>query len=89
MVLDQIEAIEATLYLGLSSARVEAINAHLRLIARRAYGFHSPDAMIALAMLRCGSVRPLPCRFIPAPSGNVRRPPNGSRPHGRIRFWGS
>ena len=58
MVLDQIEAIEATLYLGLSSARVEAINTHLRLIARRAYGFHSPDAMIALAMLRCGSVRP-------------------------------
>jgi transposase len=59
MVLDQMEAIEATLYLGLTSARVEAINTHLRLIARRAYGFHSPDAMIALAMLRCGSIRPM------------------------------
>jgi transposase len=58
MVIDQIEAIEATLHLGLSNARVEAINTRLRLIARRAYGFHTPDAMIALAMLNCGAVRP-------------------------------
>ena len=58
MVLDQIEAIEATLYLNLSNARVEAINTRLRLIARRACGFHTPDAMIALAMLTCGAVRP-------------------------------
>lgn len=58
MVIDQLEAIEATLYLDLSNARVEAINTRLRLIARRAYGFHTPDAMIALAMLTCGAVRP-------------------------------
>jgi transposase len=58
MVIDQMEAIEATLYLNLSNARVEAINTRLRLIARRAYGFHTPYAMIALAMLSCGTVRP-------------------------------
>jgi len=34
LVLDQMEAIEAALYLGLSNARVEAINTHLGLIAR-------------------------------------------------------
>ena len=34
LVLDQMEAIEAALYLGLSNARVGAINTHLGLIAR-------------------------------------------------------
>jgi transposase len=36
---------------GLSNARVEAIHTKIRLITRRAFGFHSPDALIALAML--------------------------------------
>lgn len=58
------EAIEATLYLGLSNARVETINTRLRLIVRRAYGFHTPNA-IPLAMLTCGAVRPtLPGRAV-------------------------
>ena len=34
---------------GLSNARSEATNTHLRLLTRRAYGYHSPDALIALA----------------------------------------
>jgi transposase len=51
-------AIEDTLRLGLSNARVEATNTTIRLITRRAYGFHSPDALIALAMLRLGGLRP-------------------------------
>ena len=43
---------------GLSNARVEAINTQIRLITRRAYGFHTPDALIALAMLTLAG--PLP-----------------------------
>ena len=38
--------------------RIEAINTTLRLICRRAYGFHSADALIALAMLTLGGLRP-------------------------------
>lgn len=43
---------------GLSNARVEATNTHLRVLTRRAYGFHSPDALIAMAMLTRGGLRP-------------------------------
>lgn len=46
---------------GLSNARVEAINTQIRMITRRAYGFHSPAALIALAMLSLGGLcSPLP-----------------------------
>ena len=46
---------------GLSNARVEAINTQIRMVARRAYGFHSPAALIALAMLSLsGLCPPLP-----------------------------
>jgi ABC-type sugar transport system ATPase subunit len=55
--------IVASLLHGLSNGRVEAVNTHVRLIARIAYGFHSADALIALAMLRLGGVcPPLPGR---------------------------
>ena len=50
--------IVATLTHRLSNARVEAINTTLRLITRRAYGFHSANALIALAMLTLGGLRP-------------------------------
>jgi transposase len=33
------------------NAHVEAINTQIRLLTRRAFGFHSPDALIAQAML--------------------------------------
>ena len=52
------QGIVATLTHRLSNARVEAINTTLRLICRRAYGFHSADALIALAMLTAGGLRP-------------------------------
>jgi transposase len=46
---------------GLSNARVEAINTQIRMITRRAFGFHSPSALIALAMLSlAGLCPPLP-----------------------------
>jgi transposase len=55
--------IEAAIEHGLSNARVEAINTNIRLITRRAFGFHSPDALIALAMLTLGGLcPPLPGR---------------------------
>jgi transposase len=50
--------IVATLIDRLSNARTEAINTTLRLICRRAYGFHSAEALIALAMLTVGGLRP-------------------------------
>ena len=50
--------IVATLTHRLSNARIEAINTTLRLICRRAYGFHSAQALIALAKLTVGGLRP-------------------------------
>jgi transposase len=50
--------IVAAIERGLSNARVEAINTQIRLITRRAFGFHSPDALIALAMLSLADLCP-------------------------------
>jgi len=43
---------------GLSNARSEATNTHLRLLTRRAYGYHSPEALIAMADLTRGGLCP-------------------------------
>jgi transposase len=51
--------IQAAIDHGLSNARIEQVNTQLRLITRRAYGFHSPEALIALAMLSLGGLCPL------------------------------
>jgi transposase len=42
--------------LGLSNARAEALNNKVKLIVRRAYGFHSARAALALILLACGPV---------------------------------
>ena len=55
---EQREGIVAAIRHGPSNARVEAINTQIRLIARRAFGFHSPQALIALAMLSLGGLCP-------------------------------
>jgi transposase len=47
-----------TLVHELSNARSEATNVHLRVLTRRAYGFHSPEALIAMAFLTRGSICP-------------------------------
>jgi len=48
---------------GLADARSEATNTHLRLLTRRAYGYHTPEALIAMADLtRGGLCPPLPGR---------------------------
>ena len=59
------EAIVATLTHRLTNARMEAANTTIRLITRRAYGFHPADALIALAMLTLGGLcPPLPGRSL-------------------------
>jgi transposase len=42
----------------LSNGLIESTNTKIRLITRMAYGFHSPQALIALAMLNLGGHRP-------------------------------
>jgi transposase len=52
------DLIHNTLDHGLSNARSEATNTHLRALTKRAYGFHSPDALIAMALLTRGNLFP-------------------------------
>jgi transposase len=42
------EGILAAIQLGVNNARAEGLNNHVRLITRRAYGFHSVDALPAI-----------------------------------------
>lgn len=41
---------------GISNGRVEGLNNKVRLIVRRAYGFHTADAALALVMLGAGPI---------------------------------
>jgi transposase len=50
------EGILAARRLNLSNARAEAMNNRVKLIVRRAYGFHSAQAALALVHLTCGPV---------------------------------
>ena len=55
--------VEAALTHGLSNALVESTNTKLRVLTRIAFGFHNPDALVALALLdRGGYCPPLPGR---------------------------
>jgi len=57
------EAIDAALDHRLSNGLVESTNTKIRLLTRTAFGFKSPEAMIALAMLNLGGYcPPLPGR---------------------------
>jgi transposase len=51
-------AINETLISGTTNALVESTNTKLRVIHRRAYGFRTPEAMIALGMLALGGLCP-------------------------------
>ncbi len=60
---EQRPKVEAALTNNLSNARVEQVNTQIRLIIRRGFGYRSPDAVIALAMLSLsGLCPPLPGR---------------------------
>jgi transposase len=50
------DGILAAIRLKINNARAEGLNNHVRLIIRRAYGFHSPKAALALVMLSCGPI---------------------------------
>ena len=45
-----------TLRHNLSNALSEATNTHIRALTKRAYGYHSPEALIAMAMLTRGGL---------------------------------
>jgi transposase len=50
------DGILAAIRLGINQGRTEALNNKVRLITRRAYGFHSAKAALALIMLTCGPI---------------------------------
>lgn len=47
----------AAVRLGISNARSEALNTTVRLVIRRARGFHTAEAALALIMLTCGPIQ--------------------------------
>lgn len=53
-------AIVVTIEHGLTNALVESFNTKIRLITRRAFGFHNVNALIALARLTLSGQRPKP-----------------------------
>jgi transposase len=50
------DGILAAIRLGINQGRTEALNNKIRLITRRAYGFHTADAALALVLLTCGPI---------------------------------
>jgi len=50
------DGILAAIRLGINQGRTEALNNKVRLITRRAYGFHSAKAVLALVLLTCGPI---------------------------------
>jgi transposase len=55
---NHLPAIRATIEHGLSNGLIESANTKIRLLTRIAFGFHNPHALIALAMLTLGGLRP-------------------------------
>ncbi len=51
------DGILAAIRRGLNNGRVEGLNRRVRLIVRRAFGFHSAQAALALVMLSCGPIQ--------------------------------
>jgi transposase len=50
------DGILAAIRLGINQGRTEALNNKVRLITRRAYGFHTAKAALALVLLTCGPI---------------------------------
>jgi transposase len=50
------DGVLAAICLGINQGRTEALNNKVRLITRRAYGFHSAKAALALVLLTCGPI---------------------------------
>ena len=54
----QKEAVIEMLHSGLTNGRIESVNAKIRVIQQRAFGFHDPNALISLAMLTLSDLCP-------------------------------
>lgn len=54
------DSIVAAIRLGLSNGRLEGLNAKVRLLSHRSFGFHTAKPLIALVYLCCGGVRVAP-----------------------------
>lgn len=52
------DAILRSVELGVSNARVEAVNNKIKVSIRQGYGFRNVDNLIALVMLRCSDLKP-------------------------------
>ena len=52
------DGILRSIALGVSNARVEAVNNKIKVAIRQGYGFRNADDLIALIMLRCSDLRP-------------------------------
>lgn len=52
------DGILRSIALGVSNARVEAVNNKIKVAIRQGYGFRNTDDLIALIMLRCSDLRP-------------------------------
>ena len=52
------DAILRSVELGVSNARVEAVNNKIKIAIRQGYGFRNVDNLIALVMLRCSDLKP-------------------------------
>jgi len=50
--------IESALLYGLSNGRVESMNTKMKVLHRMAFGFHSPEPLLALARLKFGGLCP-------------------------------
>lgn len=51
------QGIYAAVTRGLSNGRHEGLNNKIRTMTRRSYGFHTPQAALALIMLACGPIK--------------------------------
>ncbi|MDR1422901.1 MAG: ISL3 family transposase [Coriobacteriales bacterium] len=64
----------AAVELGISNARVEAINNKIKVTVRMGYGFKNTDNLIALLMLRCSDNKPhLPGRPVKGEKEKVKK----------------
>ena len=61
------DGILAAIRLGINQGRTEALNNKVRLLTRRAHGFHSATAALALVLLTCGPITVQPPHELHAP----------------------
>lgn len=66
-----LEGILAYVASGLSNGRGEGLNGKIRVLTRRAFGFHSAASLIALIFLCCTGLKLDPVHKVPIPSSRT------------------